>query len=194
MKIKSVSQRTCSCCGKKYWDFAASFRNHAQDSAWQGDLCDDCASWIKYINSSDDNLEVIAGVCYNFLPPQREIKPGDTLGGGRMKYILKKNGEIKKSNDIWKIGEVPQALRDKLPDTGWWISRKLFRRLKQRAFQCKNKGCYDRYHCLRYNIKQEYVNGPYNKIPRSWCVGGENCPSFCNILEIQHYDNFESID
>lgn len=191
----STHQHKCPCCGKTFWDFTSMTKAHTFDKAWNGFVCNDCANWLKLAASKNANLEVIAGVCYDIQPPQKNIGAGDMLGGdGYMHYILKKNGEIKKSNDIWKYGEVPQCLRDRLPDTGWWISGKLFHRLRRGRFECQNIGCYDRYHCLLYNIKQEYESGPYNAIPRDWLVGDEKCPSFCNILDIEHYDSFETID
>ncbi len=184
-------RRKCPCCNRLFWDFTSTADGHDFDKTWKGTLCNDCACWMEYIKSEKPHMEIIAGTCYDFLPPQYDWGPGDTLGGGHMKYILKKDGSIKKSNDIWKIGEVPQRFRDVLQDTGWWITRRLFLRLRRGMFECGNKGCFDRYHCLRYNVKKEYDGGPYNRIPRNWCVGDEKCPSFCNILEIENYDRLE---
>ena len=193
MKIKT-HKHTCPCCGKTFWGFTSTADAKYFSKRWKGLVCNDCATWLNYIRSQRPNMEVIAGVCYDFLPPQTNIGAGDMLGGGRMKYILKKDGSTKKSNDIWRIGVVPLHLRHILPDTGWWCSRKMFYRLQRTPFVCMNQGCYDRYHCLRYDIKQEYATGPYNSIPRNYCVGDEKCPSFINILEIQHYDNYETIE
>lgn len=181
-------RRKCNSCGNTFWDFTDSKEN------WSGAVCSDCAIWLELIRTGRPYLETIAGICYDFLPPQKDIGAGDTLGGGRMRYILKKDGSVKKSNDIWKVGVVPYRFRDKLPDTGWWITRKVYYRLLRGTFSCENMGCYDRYHCLRYNIKSEYGTGPYNIIPKNWIVGDERCPSFCNILEIEHFDDYEILD
>ena len=190
----STHQRKCPCCGKMFWDFTSTTDGRAFNKAWKGLVCHDCASWLRFIKEKSPNREVIAGVCYDFLPPQTVLNPGDMLGGGHMKYILKKDNTIKKSNDIWKIGEVPLQFRELLPDTGWWITRRIYYRLKRGFFDCENVGCFDRYHCLRYDVRKEYGKGPYNMVPKTWQVGNEKCPSFCNILDIEHYDGFETLD
>ena len=184
-------QQTCPCCGKKFWNFTSIANAQDYNKDWQGLVCGDCAIWLDFIKSPKPCMEIIGGICYEFLPPQRDIGAGDTLGGGRMKYILKKDGSAKKSNDIWKIGEVPYHLREQLPDTGWWCSRSVFQRMQRMPFICRNQGCYDRYHCLRYDFRQEYETGPYNAIPKDYCIGDEKCKSFVNILEIEHYDGDE---
>lgn len=180
-------QQTCPCCGKKFWSFTSFADASRYNRNWKGGVCGDCAMWLDFAKSPNQNIEIINGICYEFLPPQKNVGAGDMLGGWRMRYIFKKDGSVKKSNDIWKIGEVPCHLRELLPDTGWWCSRTVFQRMKQIPFVCRNLGCYDRYHCMRYDFRQEYETGPYNAIPRDYRTGDEKCKSFVNILEIEHY-------
>ena len=183
-----TTQHKCPCCGKTFWSFTSNVKASSYNKEWEGVLCRDCANWLDLIKEKRPTIEVMAGICYDFLPPQKDIGPGDMLGGGRMKYILKKDGSVKKSNDIWKIGVIPQHLREQLPNTCWWISRKNFRSLQRGWFGCDNKGCYDRYSCLRYDVRQEEKRGPYNAIPDNWQIGDEKCPVFCDIREIENYD------
>ena len=182
-----TTQRKCPCCGKTFWSFTSDAKASSYNKEWEGTLCRDCTNWFNLINEKRPDMEVIDGICYDFLTPQKDIGPGDTLGGGRMKYILKKDGSVKKSNDIWKIGVVPQHLKEKLPDTAWWISRRNFRNLRYGWYECDNKGCFDRYHCMRYHIKQE-DSKPYNVVPDNWQIGDEKCPIFISTSEIENYN------
>ncbi len=185
-----TTQHKCPCCGKIFWSFNSDIEAKSYNKEWNGYLCRDCAVWLDYINKENPYTEVIAGVCYDFLPPQTNIRPGDMLGGKGMKYILKKDGSTKKSNDIWKIGVVPQRFKERLSDTGWWISKKNFSHLRYGWYLCDNKGCYDRYHCLRYDIRQE-KSGPYNTIPENWIIGDEKCPIFINANEIEDFEGHD---
>ncbi len=193
MKKPAIKIQTCSCCGKKYWPLPVADSPVTMKMVDEH-VCYDCANWKLLIDQPKEHCEIIAGIYYDFLPPQKIDAPGLFLGGTGMRYILKKDGSVKKSNDIWQIGEVPLAFRDALSDTGWWVTKKLYNRLRKPWFWCNNIGCYERYHCLRYDVKQEYNKKPYNKIPNTWIVGKEKCPSFLNILEIQHYDVQEPLE
>ena len=86
-----TTQHKCPCCGKTFWSFTSNVNASSYNKEWEGVLCRDCANWLDLINEKRPNMEVMAGVCYDFLPPQKDIGPGDMLGGGRMKYILKKD-------------------------------------------------------------------------------------------------------
>lgn len=184
-----TTQHKCPCCGKMFWSFTSNIMAGSYNKEWQGLICRDCAMWLDFINEKRPNIEIITGVCYEFLPPQENIGPGDILGGRGMRYILKKDGSAKKSNDIWKIGTVPPHLSKMLPNTGWWISRKNFRNLRFGWYLCDNKGCLDRYNCLRYDIRQE--TSPYNTIPTDWNVGDEKCPIFVNAQEVADFDGHD---
>lgn len=176
----------CPCCGKVFWEFSGGTEANHYNKEWQGHLCHDCANWLDYINADKPYMEILGGTCYDVLPPQKDVGPGDMLGGGHMRYILKKDGSTKKSNDIWKIGVVPSHMKNLFPNTGWWISCKNYRNLRFGWYQCDNKGCLDRYNCLRYDITKE--TEPYNIIPNDWSVGDEKCPIFVNTLEIEDYN------
>lgn len=187
-----TTQHKCPCCGKMFWSFTSDIKANLYNENWQGFICRDCAYWLDYIKKNRPYREIIAGVCYNFLPPQTEKKPGVMLGGKGMKYILKTDGSTNKSNDIWKIGKVPERFKKQLPNTGWWISRRNFRNLRYGWYKCDNKGCYDRYHCLRYEIEKEIE--PYNIVPDNWQIGDEKCPVFVNLHEIEDFDGQEILN
>ena len=127
MRLKTVRIQQCSCCGKKYWPLSVA-DSPITKKMMEEQVCYDCANWKTLIEQPKEHGEIIAGIYYDFLPPQKIDAPGLFLGGERMKYIYKKDGTVKKSNDIWKVGEVPITFREQLPDTGWWITKKLFER------------------------------------------------------------------
>lgn len=182
----------CSRCGKIFnvSEFKSDnvvFRKMVADG-----ICYNCAYWTTFTLESD--MEIIGGCVYRVFPPQTEFIPGAMLGGSGMKYILKKDRTTKKSNDIWKVAEIPQNFRDKFKDTGWWITKMFYYRWTKKQWQCNAKGCLDRYHCFRYNYKIEYENGAYNIVPKSWILGRENCGEFLNLLDISRYDELYDIN
>lgn len=157
-------------------------------------LCSTCATWEQFIKNKSPNAEIIDGYAYIFNPYVLDISPGTILGQkGRKFRILRKDGIVKKSNDVWNIGKVPEHYRDQLPDTAWFITTKGYNILN--ALQgrlCNKKGCYDRYHCLVYDIVNEKVK--YNSIPRDYIVGTERCGSFVNInKDIRNYNVCEPL-
>lgn len=101
---------------------------------------------------------------------------------GQTIYIMKADGTVKRSNDVWHQGEIPEMFRHLFPNTAKFISCQLFRRLNNRSwFQCQRKGCYDRYHCYWYHPELTEPDGePWNIIPDNWIIGGEMCPNFVN--------------
>lgn len=156
-------------------------------------LCSSCAQWTRMIGNAQ-NLEVIDGIAYSFNPMVYNKQPNMILGQKGKKFrILKKDGSVMMSNDVWKVGQVPLSFRDQYPDTAWFISTHAFGVLKARQGRlCDKKGCYDRYHCLVYNILAE--KSKFNNIPRDYIVGSERCGSFVNInKDIRNYDVCETL-
>ncbi len=185
MLIKETGIIHCSRCGKPFADINFLKVNATYQLMAEKKICYSCAYWelFKY----EEEMVTIGGVIYRFLPPQR-LEPGMILGGGVMRYILKSDMTVKKSNDIWEVATVPLALRDKYPDTAWWVSKKFHDKWKKNCHKCIARGCLDRYHCFRYDYKREYKDGPFNAVPKDWIVGEEYCRSFLDIRDIQRYD------
>ena len=97
--------------------------------------------------------------------------------GGHEFYIRKFDGTLIKSNNVWHQGKIPEHFRKDLPDTADFLTLMDFQKLKNDPYKCMAKGCWDRYHCLRYDQSCE-KDGPFNIIPDSHIPGNEHCPSF----------------
>lgn len=185
---------TCKCCGKKIWDYRIMFAR-MKEKPMQNGICPECQRWNNIIRHPPKEMEIIDGSAYMFGRVQkREI--GVTLGGkGKTRCIARKDGTGFVSNDVWLIGKIPDTFKNKLPNTAWWIEEHNGRRLALTKMKCKNKSCYDRYHCFRYDYRIEFDKGPYNSIPKDWITGNERCRYFVNILTIQNYfDYFDTSD
>lgn len=184
----------CNQCGKKFWNHGWAF-SPLGEFAKRKEVCLECARWLDYIRKQHKDHIIIDGVIYRVLPKQKKAY-GVILGSkGKIKFILKKDRTAIESNDIWVVGTIPELFRDKLPDTGWWVTDKTMgKRLVSEDFKCEGRQCYDRYHCYRYDYTQEFEEGPFNAIPKDWIVGDERCGSFVNIQCIKGYDYYNIKD
>lgn len=142
-------------------------------------VCFNCAYWIDKIKNPPICREVIGGHYYIVNPfvkrPENIIKGF----GGQEFYIRKLDGTLIKSNNVWHQGKIPRSFRDQLPDTANFLPLMVFQRLKRDPHRCTAKGCWDRYHCLRYDVASESTT-PFNTVPTSHNIGDEHCPSFIN--------------
>lgn len=153
--------------------------------------CPDCAAWRRLADSKPDNLEIAGGVAYK-VNPYTKKKWGTILGGkGKIHYFLKKDLSLTISNDVWKVGEIPQPFRDELKDTGWWVTNKKYAdRCARGKIRCKSRMCYNRYRCLWFDYTSEFEKGPFNFIPKDYVVGTEKCSSFVDVLCIRNFDAY----
>ncbi len=188
MFLTSPKILKCEYCGKRLYGI-----DPGSDMAKGKEpcICPQCNYWIKLTKKSKRHIEIIQGVVYEFLS-WKTPKYGQMLG--QTMYILRKNGEIACSNHVWEKGKVPALFREHFPDTAYIISKKIYNNLSKGNLKCWAKGCYDRYHCIRYDYRQEFGGEPYNIIPRDWIVGNEHCPAFVNILDIKGYEFFDIND
>jgi hypothetical protein len=140
-------------------------------------ICFRCAFWSDKIENPLPYREIINGEHYVFHPYQN--KPVFFQGyGGREFYALRNDGSLIMSNNVWYQGQIPEIFREKLPDTARMISKKTYKKLVGNNFKCQAKGCWDRYHCFRYDISIEESAGAWNVIPCMHVPGEENCESF----------------
>lgn len=181
----------CKQCGKQEYAFNLDDKDHICITIQKRHICWECAYWEWFLKNIPDNLEIIGNRCYQILTFVEDTNFKQILGGnGKTKYLLKKNGECIKSNDIWWLNIIPPKYQDILPPTGWWTTKRVYNSIHRSKHQCVAKGCLDRYHCYRYKYQIEFDNGPYNKIPRNWVVGDERCPAFIPLNEIIGYDEY----
>lgn len=147
-------------------------------------VCYHCAYWIYLSENHPIGYEVIGGVLYDVHPyvqiPYNKIKGSM----GKEFYIYKNNGSVLRTNNLWNLGQIPIHFLGQHPDTARFITSRIFRKMINDNHICNARGCWDRYHCFRYNFKNE-INGPFNEVPASHKIGDEHCPSFVNIHDFK---------
>ena len=170
----------CSFCGHPIDIDNYDLNLHLPQKMLAERLCYQCAFWKDKAEHPDPNREIINGHHYIF-HPYKETKSYFQGMNGRTICIMKTDGTVKCSNDVWHQGEIPERFRCLLPDTAKIIAWHLYRRLSSRTWlKCQRKGCYDRYHCFWYHPELTEPDGPWNIIPDNWVVGGEMCPNYVN--------------
>ena len=186
MFYSNTKSYKCKYCGKKI--YSTEFTPKLDKSQL---VCGECAYWNNLINTPNQYIEVINYTAFEFLPYQ---EPGLGKILGETMYILRKNGEVAMSNDVWEKGKIPDRFLSYFPNTAYAISKKIYRKLSKGKMGCWAKGCFDRYHCYRYDYKKEIGKEPYNIVPKDWTVGNEHCPAFINILDIKGLEFFDIND
>lgn len=187
------SKYKCSKCGKTVFSFNMSENIEVCNIMHDKHLCWECAYWERFFIAPPQNLEVISGNCYQIFPfvekEKREVN--QILGGnGKKHYILRRNGECIRTNDVWWINTIPWQYRLKLQPTAWWVTKKFWESMDRSQHRCQAVGCMDRYHCYRYKYQIEFNKRPYNKVPKDWIVGEEHCPAFLPLKDIKGYDEY----
>ena len=181
----------CSQCGKQVYAFNLYDEERLCKTMTRKHICWECAYWGYFLKHLPKYLEIIGNRCYQVLPFIKDTSFNQILGGnGKTKYILKKNGDCIKSNDIWWINIIPWKYQSQLQPTGWWTTKRVYTSLQRSKHKCIAKGCLDRYHCYRYQYQNEFDKEPYNKVPKNWIVGSERCPAFIPLREIKDYDEY----
>lgn len=190
-KCISNHKHTCARCGKKYFTYNIYTNSEIYRLMERKKICWECAYWEKFITLPPDHLEIIGNKCYQIFPFIESPDMFQILGGGgKTKYLLKRDGTCNKVNDIWWLNTIPWQYQQQLKPTGWWVTKKFYERFIRMKKPCTAKGCLDRYHCYRYQYQQEFGAAPYNKVPLDWIVGDEHCPAFLPLKEIKDYDEY----
>ena len=185
----------CSYCGQNVLYYGLNEKSDICKIMLRDKICYDCAYWTNFMDNQDKNIEVIAGKCYRVYEYRKNKTVNMVLGCDRVRYLMRKDFSVVKSNDIWPIGDVPARFRDKIQDTAYWINEKIFKRLSRLGkVKCSAVGCLDRYHCLFYDYKIEFTRPLFNVVPLTWVPGGENCRDFVNMLEIKSFDGYYDIN
>lgn len=149
-------------------------------------LCYDCAYWENVYRNPPKDIEFLGNRCLKILPMVKKRDKTMLLGGkGKLRYFVRNDLSVIRSNDIWTIGTVPENYREKLPSTIREITNAAYKKLSKHSRKCMARGCFDRYNCIRYRIELENDHiGAFNEVSPFWKVGGENCKDFVNTKEI----------
>jgi hypothetical protein len=175
--------QTCSICRNNYDPEQFDKKSPLVQIMTERGICFQCAFWSDKIENPDPNREIINGEHYTFHPFQKN--PLYFQGhGGRIFYILHNDKSLLRSNNVWFQGIIPDRFKEKLPNTAKLISKKTYSLLKINNFTCKTKGCWDRYHCIRYDLSIEKNSKPWNIVPKNHVIGSERCVNFVNMNEL----------
>lgn len=141
-------------------------------------ICFKCAFWKDKAEHPAPGREIINGTHYMFNKWNSDDH-GFRGCGGSSHYILRTDGTVVRSNNVWIQGDIPNHFLDLLPDTAKFITREAYNKLKDNvSFKCERKGCFDRYHCYFYHADEMEKNGAWNKVPLNHVVGSEECELF----------------
>lgn len=181
----------CKRCGKQVYAFNLDKDERLCVTMLRKHICWECAYWEWFLSHLPERLEIIGNKCYQIFPFIKNPNFNQILGdNGKVKYLLKKDGSCIRTNDTWLINTIPFKYQDKLPPTGWWATKRVYKSLQRSQHKCVAKGCLDRYHCYRYQYQIEFDAPIYNKVPKDWIVGSERCPAFIPLIEIKGYDEY----
>lgn len=177
----------CKLCGnQENPDDFCNENNRVVETMLKQHVCFNCAFWMNIINSQAPPGQIIIGHTYYIAHPYVK-RPLNRIKGnnGKEMYIRIFNGELIKSNNVWCKGEIPEQFREQLPDTANFLSLMTFQKLANNNHKCYARGCWNRYHCIRYNMDCE-KDGPFNTVPQSYIIGSDECPSFINKTELKN--------
>lgn len=177
----NASKNACSICGGNINIGEFDIRAILTRKMKAEHLCFTCAFWKDKIDHPVPGREIINGCHYVFHEWLRQPVPFQGSGGHHY-YILKTDGSVKRSNNVWFQGEIPERFKRQLPNTARLITKRAYYLIKNMGdFKCCKKGCWDRYHCYFYDHTIEAETGPWNQIPKNHKVGAENCETFLNM-------------
>lgn len=169
------TQMTCSVCGAVYELGMYRCRPEIHNIMQSHSICFTCAFWKKILNKEVD-YAIVDGQCYLVNQEPKKVQL-TTNARSDCKYLMNENFHTRCLGSVQLYGAVPQHLRPFLPDEGIFVSRKIYYKGLSGYWKCNRKGCWDRYHCLRYDLNIE-KDGPWNTVPENHIIGDEDCYSF----------------
>lgn len=183
----------CTRCGRNVLKMNVSKKDKVAYYANQNSLCYECAYWMDLMSNPLPYMEISKGVCYQLLPVQDSSDKSVQLGGdGKIRYFMRKDLSVIRSNDIWKVGKVPISFLDVMPDTVVEITKRMYNQLLRSKNRCKARGCLNRYMCVRYRIELENDSrGAFNEVPEDWNPKNERCGWFINKNNIIDESNVD---
>lgn len=173
---------SCSHCGKR--EDLEAFRvieSPIVKLMMEEGLCYDCAYWKHTISNLRSGTLVIDGEIWESVVPlsRPSLRQSKTKG---LRFIINiETKEVFGATGLVLKGKVPDRFSGQVKNTHKFISREDYVRMQgYNAEMCLSKGCFDRYHCVWYNAAVAEPDEPWNKIPKNYVIGSEDCPSFVN--------------
>ena len=107
---------TCHVCGKRedpsHWPATNKECRRLQ-------LCFTCLFWERHITEPFPNAVVIEG-CHYMIGSEAPL--GSTRGFGGQRYVIRfTDGREVATTNLWMQGHIPEAFRDRLPDTATFV-------------------------------------------------------------------------
>lgn len=182
MKLKMLNGiRFCTYCGARMLLQGYDTQHRLAHIMKQEGICYTCAFWRDIQDYPPEHLEIIGHKCLKVCPVADKKDKALILGGkGKMRYFIREDFTTFQSNDIWLIGIIPEIFLGDFKSTAKEITQKTFKKLQRNGQKCKSRGCFDRYHCLRYDLALE-CDGAFNSVPLKWNAGDERCKFFINL-------------
>lgn len=175
-----TNKELCSCCGVPMEIDTFDQRASLTKLMHKKQLCFTCAFWKDKIENPVPDREIINGSHYVIHEWQSERCHFQGFGGASM-YILKNDGTVKRSNNVWFQGNIPDRFKSELSNTAKFITKTAYYKIKENVnFSCNKKGCWDRYNCFFYHPEEMEKQGAWNKVPDSHKPGNECCELFLN--------------
>lgn len=172
----------CSCCGKTEYLQEYNEESEVAQLAIKEGLCYHCAFWKHTLSNLTEHHLVVFGYLFAVYP--RANRPYNKLlaGFGKERYFaMIDTKQLVISNNVWNIGKIPIQFQKNHPNTAYELSLYDWNSFRNNPFECELKGCYDRYRCLHYKLSIEKEKGGWNKVPKGYKIGTEECPSFIDI-------------
>lgn len=171
----------CTCCGARILFQGYDTKQRLSHIMKKEMVCYDCAYWQDIIEYPPQYMEIIGNRCMKICPLADKKDKTLILGGrGKRRYFVRPDLTVFESNDIWLIGIIPERFREQLKPTAREITPITYKKLNRNHSRCKARGCFDRYHCLRYNLELE-TDGAFNSVPQNWKPGDEHCKFFIEL-------------
>lgn len=178
--------RRCKSCGSQMLFQGYNIQSRFAHIMQKEGICYECAYWMDIAAYPPDYMEVVGNICMRIYPLADKKDKSIILGGkGKTRYFMRPDLSLVKSNDIWIIGTIPERFKSAFKTTVVEIPINIYRRLSLNNKKCEARACFDRYHCIRYDIELENnENGAFNTVPANWKLGGEHCKYFINKQNI----------
>lgn len=177
-------KKECTVCSSMYTsnDFYAD--NAITGIMQELEVCYNCAYWIDKIRNRPVGSEVLNGHLYIIHPFVK--RPMNLIQGslGKELYIIKNDYTIIRTNNAWDLGKIPERFIQHFPQTGRLMPLLLYQKFSADPHRCYARGCWNRYHCLRYKMELE-MDGPFNQVPKGYILGSDPCPTFINTNELK---------
>ena len=179
---------TCKKCGKAIDAYYFSDKPQVLSKIRESELCFDCLFWQDFINNRPENIKIIDGCAWQFIPLKTPFFKYH-CNRPEIKCIFSPTTKkLFHTTQAKLIGRIPKQFEDELPTEYRFVSGDTYFRLqKYMCNHCRSKGCWDRYQCVWYDESITEPNGPWNRIPKNHKVGDDKCERFINKLTM--YDN-----